>query len=87
MLEDANVKFRLIAEGAVPPLGGLTRDELIQVCEDRFDIDVLEYMDLINSYFDKWYEENRDRFHCAHMTRKGVAYSAFLEGYNLLKED
>ena len=40
VLEDELKKYEIIAEGAVPSLGGLTETELVAVCEDRYGIDL-----------------------------------------------
>ncbi len=36
----SNVKCRLIGEGVVPTLGDMNQEELIQLCEDVFSVDV-----------------------------------------------
>lgn len=39
-LSDDGVKFKEIENGVVGGLGGLTEDELIQVCLDSFDYEI-----------------------------------------------
>lgn len=39
-LEEDGVKFKVVSEGAVGSLGDLTREELVELCEDVFGIDI-----------------------------------------------
>lgn len=39
VLEEDGVKFKIIEEGAVGCLGGLTEKQLIKVCEESFGVD------------------------------------------------
>ena len=39
-LEHYGVKFRVLSEGAIPSIGGLTKKELLDICDECFGIDV-----------------------------------------------
>lgn len=38
-------------------------------------------------YFEKWLEENRNRFRCGHFNEDEIAYSAFLTGIDYSTKD
>jgi len=40
VLEEDGIKFNEVAEGAVPCLGGLSKSELVDLCDDVFGVDV-----------------------------------------------
>lgn len=40
ILEDEGVIFKIINEGTVPCLGDMTKEELIELCKDVFDVDI-----------------------------------------------
>jgi len=39
-LLEAGVKFTIISEGSVPSLGGLNKNELIDLCKNNFGVDI-----------------------------------------------
>ena len=40
VLEEDGVKFNIVESGAVPCLGDMTRDQLVKICENRFEVDI-----------------------------------------------